>query len=184
MFDPSSVCAEEIRREAGYGGSRILIAGTLANARCKAQIDVGFGDAVLPGPVEATYPVVLPDMPAPRLRTYPVYSVIAEKFHAIAVLGMTNTRMKDYFDLSVMLARETLDRDMMARAIRATFDRRGTVLPTQAPIGLSPEFARDPSRQALWRAFLKKTGLAPESLVNVVDRLRRAWREALNPAVR
>jgi hypothetical protein len=98
-FDPSTVLVEEIRKEAGYAGARVLITGEIAKARCKTQIDVGFGDAVTPGPVHAVYPTLIEDLPAPRLRTYPVYTVVSEKLHAIALLGMTNSRVKDYFDL-------------------------------------------------------------------------------------
>ena len=71
VFDPVSVTVEEIRKETGYGGVRVIIASELAKARCKTQIDVGFGDAVTPDPVESIYPVLLDDLPAPRLRVYP-----------------------------------------------------------------------------------------------------------------
>jgi len=87
-FDPASVTVQEIRKEAGYAGARVLIAGEIARARCKTQIDVGFGDAVTPGPVDAIFPVLIDDLPAPHLRTYPVYTVISEKLHAIARLGI------------------------------------------------------------------------------------------------
>ena len=70
-FDPASVTVEEIRKEAGYGGVRVIIAGELAKARCKTQQDVGFGDAVTPAPVDSVYPVLLDDLPAPKLRAYP-----------------------------------------------------------------------------------------------------------------
>lgn len=182
VFDPASVAAEEIRKDAGYAGARILISGELATARCKIQIDIGFGDAVTPGPVDATYPVLLADLPAPRLRTYPVYTVVAEKLHAIALLGMTNSRLKDYLDLSVLLDRETLDTDLLAQAIKATFERRGMAVPAGLPVGLTDEFAHDPSRQALWQAFIKKNELALEPLPTIVDRLRVALGAALNRA--
>jgi len=182
VFDPTSVIAREIRKDAGYAGARILISGELAKARCKTQIDVGFGDAVTPGPVDATYPVLLEDLPAPHLRTYPVYTVIAEKLHAIALLGMTNSRMKDYFDLSVLLERETLATDLLTQATKATFERRCMPVPIELPIGLTDEFAHDPSRQALWLAFLRKNELAPESLANIVDRLRAALKPVLHRA--
>ncbi len=182
VFDPDSVAAEEIRKDAGYTGARILISGELAKARCKTQIDIGFGDAVTPGPVDATYPVLLADLPAPRLRTYPVYTVVAEKLHAIALLGMTNSRMKDYLDLSVLLDRETLDTDLLAQALKATFERRGMAVPAELPVGLTDEFAYDPSRQVLWQAFIKKNELALEPLSTIVDRLRVALRAALNRA--
>lgn len=184
VFDPASVAAEEIRKEAGYGGVRVTIAGELAKARCKTQIDVGFGDAVTPGPVDSVYPVLLNDLPAPRLRVYPTYTVVAEKLHAIALLGMTNSRVKDYFDLSVLLERETLDADLLAQAIKATFERRGMAAPTELPVGLTDEFAHDTSRQALWQSFVKKNELASEPLAAIVVRLRTALESALNRAVR
>lgn len=180
-FDPASVTVEEIRKEAGYGGVRVIIAGELAKARCKTQIDVGFGDAVTPAPVDSVYPVLLEDLPAPRLRAYPTYTVIAEKLHAIALLGMTNSRLKDYFDLSVLLERETLDTDLLAQAIKATFERRGMSVPDVVPVGLTDEFAHDSSRQSLWLAFLKKNELPPETLHVIVDRVRSVLAPALKP---
>jgi len=174
VFDPTSVTVEEIRKEAGYGGVRVVLSGEVARARCKTKIDVGFGDAVTPAPVDSVYPVLLDDLPAPRLRTYPTYTVIAEKLHAIALLGITNSRLKDYFDLSVLVQRERLDAKVLAQAIRATFERRGTVIPAVLPAGLSEEFANDASRQALWQTFLRKNDLAAEPLAVVVDRIRDA----------
>ena len=183
-FDAASVTVEEIRKEAGYGGVRVIIAGELAKARCKTQIDVGFGDAVIPAPVDSVYPVLLDDLPAPKLRAYPTYTVIAEKLHAIALLGMTNSRLKDYFDLSVLLERETLDTGLLGKAIKATFERRGMAVPDALPIGLSDEFANDSSRQLMWLAFLKKNGLEPAPLVSIVDRVRSTLAPALNRAAR
>ena len=178
-FDPATVSVEEIRKDAGYAGARVLIAGEIAKARCKTQIDIGFGDAITPGPVQAVYPVLIDDLPAPRLRTYPVYTVISEKLHAIALLGMTNSRLKDYLDLSVLLDREALNIHTLARAIAATFQRRGMAVPTELPIGLTDEFATDPSRQALWLAFLKKNELAVMPLTEVVTTLRATLQPAL-----
>ncbi len=182
VFDPASVTVQEIRKEAGYGGVRVIIAGELAKARCKTQIDVGFGDAVTPAPVDSFYPVLLDDLPAPKLRAYPTYTVIAEKLHAIALLGMNNSRLKDYFDLSVLLERENLDTELLAQAIKATFERRGMSVPDALPVGLTDEFAHDASRQSLWLAFLKKNELLPEPLPAIVDRLRSALAPALNRA--
>ncbi|MBH2020498.1 MAG: nucleotidyl transferase AbiEii/AbiGii toxin family protein [Burkholderiales bacterium] len=180
VFEPASVKVEDIRKESGYGGARVLITGELAKARCRAQVDIGFGDAVTPGPVQAVFPVLLADFPAPQLRTYPVYTVIAEKLHAIALLGMTNTRLKDYLDLSVLLEREALAPTILASAIAATFMRRGMAVPAKLPIGLSDEFANDATRQALWRAFLKKNALAITPLPDTVSALSAY----LNPVIR
>jgi hypothetical protein len=182
VFDAASVHVEEIRKNAGYAGARVIVSAELARARCKTQIDVGFGDAVTPGPVDAVYPVLIADFAAPRLRTYPVYTVVAEKLHAMVLLGMTNSRLKDYLDLSVLLEREVLDPATLAAAIAATFTRRGTTLPTVLPIGLSDEFANDQSRQALWVAFLKKNALPAVPLTSVVTTLRATLQSALTQA--
>jgi len=179
VFDPASVRVGVIRKDAGYGGVRVTLNGKLANARCVAQVDVGFGDAVTPGPTDAVYPVLLDDLPAPRVRTYPVYTVVAEKLHAIVVLGMVNSRLKDYLDLVVIMEREALDEPTLALAIAATFQRRGTALPNAPPVGLSDEFALDPTRIALWQSLLKKNDIVHRSLVDVVKVLR----VALWPAV-
>jgi predicted nucleotidyltransferase component of viral defense system len=179
VFDPASVRVGVIRKDAGYGGVRVTLNGKLANARCVAQVDVGFGDAVTPGPTDAVYPVLLDDLPAPRLRTYPVYTVVAEKLHALVVLGMVNSRLKDYLDLVVIMEREALDEPTLALAIAATFQRRGTALPNAPPVGLSDEFALDPTRIALWQSLLKKNDIVHRPLVDVVTVLR----VALWPAV-
>ena len=181
-FDPASVTVEEIRQDAGYAGARVLITGEIAKARCKTQIDIGFGDAVTPGPVHAVYPVIIDDLPAPRLRTYPVYTVISEKLHAIALLGMTNSRLKDYLDLSVLLDREALDANTLERAIAATFIRRGMPVPVELPVGLTDEFAADASRQAIWHAFLKKNKITSTPLSDVVTKLRENLQPALTQA--
>lgn len=170
-FHPDSVQIDAIRKEAGYGGARVLIDGELANARCRTQIDIGFGDAVTPGPLNAIYPVLLADLPAPALRTYPVYTVIAEKVHAIALLGMANTRLKDYLDLTVLFEREALDQQILLSALQATFKRRGMAFPTTLPIGLTSEFSDDPARQTMWRSFLLKNDLPASSLPAVVAAL-------------
>lgn len=174
VFDPDSVMVEEIRKGAGYCGVRVIVAGDLARARCKTQIDVGFCDAITPAPVDSVYPVPLDDLPAPRLRTYPKYTVIAEELHAIALLGMTNSRLKDHVDLLVLLERETLDSDLLAHAIKATFDRRGMPVPEVLPVGLTGDLANDASRQLLWLAPLRKNELTPEPLTEVVGRLGAA----------
>jgi hypothetical protein len=179
VFDPASVRVGDIRKDAGYGGVRVTLNAKLANARCVAQVDIGFGDAVTPGPTDAVYPVLLDDLPAPRLRTYPVYTVVAEKLHAIVVLGMVNSRLKDYLDLVVMMERAALDEPTLALAVAATFQRRRTGVPNAPPVGLSDEFALDPTRIALWQSLLKKNDIVHRPLVDVITVLR----VALWPAV-
>ena len=154
MFRLDTVQAAEIRKEANYAGVRVTLLGLIDSARCPVQIDIGFGDAVTPGPEEVRYPVMLPDFQAPKLRVYPRYTVVAEKLEAMAALGIANSRMKDFFDLWILSRYTDFDGDTLRRAIRATFDRRKTELPPGVPFGLTDGFARDTRKQMQWQAFL------------------------------
>lgn len=95
VFDLKGLRIEAIREEVEYGGSRLRTTAALAGARIPITVDIGFGDAVEPGVDDIDLPVLL-DMPSPRLRAYPPETVIAEKFHAMVVLGMANSRMKGF----------------------------------------------------------------------------------------
>lgn len=174
VFHPDSVKGAEIRDRAGYGGVRIELSGVLDGARISLQVDIGFGDAVTPAPDAVKYPVLIEDLPAPQLRAYPKYTVIAEKFHAICLLGMANTRMKDYFDLSVLLTEDNIDADQLLAAVQATFNRRKFDVPKTAPAGLSDEFANDLTRQRQWAAFLKKSRLDAPDLHGTTRIVREA----------
>lgn len=172
VFDPNSVKAAEIRKEANYAGIRVTLLGMLDTARCPVQADIGFGDAVVPGPDEVDYPVILDEMPVPHLRVYPRYTVVAEKLEALTSLGMLNSRMKDYFDLWVLARYSEFDRQILIQAVAATFDRRQTRVPDGVPVGLSTEFATDPLKEKQWNAFLRKNSIAPKPLSEVVTDLR------------
>jgi hypothetical protein len=176
-FDPASVKGSVIRKEAGYGGVRIDLRALLDGARLALQVDIGFGDAVTPAPESVRYPVLLEDLPAPQLRAYPKYTVVAEKFHAVCLLGMANTRMKDYFDLWVLLTEGSLEAAEMRRAVDATFARRQLVMPNSLPSGLSDAFAQDPAKQRQWAAFLQRNQLGDLDLATVVVRLRSEFQK-------
>lgn len=178
VFDPASVKGSEIRKDTGYGGVRIDIQARLDGARIALQVDIGFGDAVTPAPEAVVYPVLLDDLPAPRLRAYPKYTVVAEKFHAICLLGMANTRLKDYFDLWVLLVESQLDDHELRRAIEATFARRQMALPAAVPSGLSDAFGADADKRRQWAAFQKKNRIEAAALDDVVRALRAAFEKA------
>lgn len=83
-------------------------------------------------------------------------------------LGIANTRMKDYFDLWVLARHAAIDRTILHQAIQATFERRGTPVPVNAPNGLSTQFASDPTKQRQWNAFLSKNKLEAPELVEII----------------
>ena len=181
-FDPDTITVEEIREDARYGGLRVKLIGRLGDARATLQLDVGYGDAVTPGSEEVVYPTLLDDQPAPRLRVYPRATVVAEKLEAIASLGMANSRLKDYFDLRALAREGKLDDRLLADAIAATFERRGTALPQDLPVGLSDEFARDAAKRTQWAAFLSRNRLEAPGLDEVVAEVRTFVSEPLRLA--
>lgn len=172
VFDIDGIKGGVIRKVAGYSGIRIDVRAQLDGANISLQVDIGFGDAVTPGPEDVSYPVLLDDLPAPSLKAYPKYTVVAEKAHAICLLGMANTRMKDYFDLDVLLSEGVLDQAQLKGAVAATFARRKLDVPSDWPAGLTDTFAGDAGKQTQWAAFLKKNRLQTMALPEVVGRIR------------
>jgi hypothetical protein len=140
IFDAAALEALSIREEAEYGGVRVRTTAAIAGVRVPIQVDVGFGDAVTPAPLEIDYPVLL-DGPAPHLIAYPVETVVAEKFEALITLGMANSRLKDFYDLWLVAQTFEFSDPVLANAMRRTFERRGTGLPTGMSTGLTEDFA-------------------------------------------
>ena len=171
-FNLKGLRIEAIREEVEYGGSRLRTTATLAGARIPITVDIGFGDAVEPGVEDIDLPVLL-DMPSPHLRAYPPETVIAEKFHAMVVLGRANSRMKDYYDVWMLTGAFEIDPERLRRAIGATFARRRTAMPVEVPDGLSDGFSADPGKQRQWDAFARNlSGTTPEFRL-VVSGLRQ-----------
>jgi predicted nucleotidyltransferase component of viral defense system len=167
-FDSRSIKASEIRKDANYSGIRLNLTGLIDGARCPVQIDIGYGDPVTPAPESAVYPTMFEDMAAPQLRVYPTYTVIAEKLEAIISLGMANSRMKDYFDLWVILRNTKHDPKILTAALSATTHRRGTIKPQNLPIGLTDRFGLDQQKVVQWNAFVNRNKLTAESLPETV----------------
>jgi hypothetical protein len=171
VFDPDSARADAIREDNTYGGTRIHLVARIGSARCALQVDVGFGDAVTPEPQTVAYPTLLKDFQAPTLRVYPVYTVIAEKYQAMVLLGQANSRMKDFYDLAVIARRSVLDGATLAAAIAATFSRRQTTLPTERPLALTHKFSDDPAKLRQWQAFLSKNRISAGTLADTISLL-------------
>ncbi len=155
LFDATSVMGEEIRLAANYDGVRVRCWANLGNARIALQIDVGFGDIVTPGEKDVEYPSLL-DFSTPRLLGYTPETAIAEKFQALVVLDMANTRLKDFLDIWVLAQGREFSGALLAQAVDATFRRRRTPLPTSTPVAFTPLFSSAPGKQAQWQAYLRK----------------------------
>jgi Nucleotidyl transferase AbiEii toxin, Type IV TA system len=154
VFDPKSLRVNRIKEDQEYEGLRVNFVARLERARIHMQVDVGFGDVIVPPPTEVRYPAML-DFPSPRLRTYPRETVVAEKLEALAKLGIANTRMKDFYDLW----RLSHDFDFDGALLTDAFKRRGTEVPSGTPFALTDEFSRNSQKTKQWEAFMKKSGL-------------------------
>lgn len=179
-FSKDGIEIEEIREAEVYQGLRVKIPGRLGNIRLNVSVDVGFGDAIVPDPDKSDYPVLL-DLPPPEMKTYPRETVVAEKVDAMIVLGIRNSRMKDYYDLWTLAQRFPFDASLLARAIDATLKRRGRELPSQIPPGLQDEFAANPTKQIQWKAFLRRA--IPDQADLKLGEVVPAIREFLAPVL-
>lgn len=145
-YAAETVTCTEIRERNIYHGIRVKLVATLAGAKLRLQIDIGFGDAV-----------------------------VAEKFQAMAVLGMLNSRMKDFFDMQVMAGEFEFSGAVLCSAIESTFERRETELPLETPAALTNAFAVNKFKISQWDAFVRKNRLPikEKSLANIIDFLHR-----------
>jgi hypothetical protein len=161
IFHAESVEAARIKEDDEYDGVRVKLQAELAAARIPVQTDVGFGDAVYPEPELASFPVLLP-MEAPLIRAYPREATIAEKFHAMVVLDIRNSRMKDFYDIWFMANTWEFEMESLQKAIEFSFRRRGTSLPQGIPFALTDSFLDDAQKKMQWNAFVNRLDAGEE----------------------
>jgi len=160
-FDTSDLTVEEIRAEDEYAGVRVRFTGRLGNTRTRLQVDIGTADATWPDPETTNYPVLL-DLPVPNVLAYHPATVVAEKLEALVVLGLTNSRIKDYFDLHYLAANFPFEGATLARAIGTTFERRKTPIPETTLEGLTDAFWDQQGREAHLRAFTRRARISAD----------------------
>lgn len=182
VFDTSSLKASSIKEEAKYQGIRITGKALLNRANIPFQVDIGFGDAVEEVVQTTTIPVFLSDLPAPELKVYPIESVIAEKFHAMVVLGEANSRMKDFFDIITIAETMQIESTELKSAILATFKRRETNIVDQNLNIFSKMFKDNNNKSQQWNAFKNKNGLEltddfSETITKIQQFLEKLYRQ-------
>lgn len=172
VFDAATLTAQPIRDDSEYQGLRIRLEARLGASRTLVQIDIGFGNAIDPPPQTVTYPTLLDD-PAPRIQAYPLEAVVAEKFHAMVLLGERNSRFKDFYDLYVLAKQFPFDGERLAKSVAATFARRRTDITAVQSTSLTPAFFSREARATQWRAYLDRDHLpgAPADFTPVGETL-------------
>lgn len=164
-FAPETVKGQKIKKDTDYEGVRVKFRGFLERTRIVMQIDVAFGDVIYPKPKIINYPVIL-DLPQPHLKGYTVESVVSEKFETMVKLGLLNSRMKDFYDIWLMLRQFDFNGAKLTEALKRTFSHRKTSLPKDKPLFTEEIYDEKSDRQMLWKAFLKRGEVkhAPEKL--------------------
>ena len=156
-FDLAALAVDNIKKGSDSVGIRIKIKASLEQATKILQIDIGFGDIIIPRPLTMTFPTLLDEV-APKIGVYSKESIIAEKFEAMIKLSIINSRLKDFYDIYALATAYPFEASVLKAAIRATFKRRKTVLTAQ-PILFESSFFEDSYRQKQWLAFLRKSKL-------------------------
>lgn len=183
-FDLDSLTVGAIREAQEYAGVRAELIACVTSARVRMQIDIGFGDVITPEASLVELPSLL-DFPAPKVRTYPRETVVAEKLEAMVQLGMANSRMKDFYDIAILARRFDFDGELLSRAIKATFERRRTPLPVAPAVALTSAFAADPMKKTQWTGFVRKAhirdaGTLAETIAEVRTFVERPLLAAAN----
>lgn len=158
VFLPETIRVERITEDADYAGIRVRLEARLTAARKVLQLDIGFGDVVVAGPVAIDFPVLLEDQASPHLLVYSRESAIAEKFEALVSLSLLTSRMKDIYDILHLAKREAFSLATLREAILATFARRATPLDDRRVI-FSTRFTADQDKTIQWQAFLRRSRL-------------------------
>lgn len=155
IFCPETVVGSEIRKNAEYRDVRVNLQGLLGTIRLNVQIDFGFGDALIPSPIEISLPQIL-DFGSPELLGYTPESAIAENFQAMVELDLANTRIKDFYDIWLLSQNLEFQGEILAEAIKTTFANRLTSLPDNPPNALTSQFAGSAVKINQWKVFLRK----------------------------
>ena len=169
-FNPRSIVGELITQHGKYKGVRLYIDAPFHTVRQRIQIDVGFGDIVIPLVQKLEYPILLDDMQVPAIQAYSKEAVIAEKFQAMIELSVANNGMKDFYDVYILLFSNEFDNDTLEEAIKATFANRKTSY-TECHALFTSEFATNTQRKRSWTAFLNKINRDKELAFEEVMRL-------------
>ena len=157
MFEcgKDDIWLEDITVEVEYNGTRVHMTAHMDTIVQPFSIDVGFGDVIVPQPVQLDYPLLIEGLPAVNVEAYSLETVLAEKFQTMIDLGTINSRMKDFFDVYMILKGDKVDHGLLKEAVVEVFANRGTEMAPDHVV-FSDGFVQDETRQKMWKAYLKK----------------------------
>ena len=169
-FSMNTLSIKNITEFKKYHGVNINIMAYLERTKIPVNIDIGYGDVIIPGKQRMEYPVIL-ENEMPVLYCYSVESIIAEKFEAIVSLGKVNSRYKEFYDICELAGHFDFDGNTLKEALAETFAHRGTKMDHIAAFEL--DFADDVYRKSRWEGFLKTKYVQTDmTLEDAISRIR------------
>ena len=164
----------EIMDEAEYPGIRVSITTLFDGVVTPLKIDISTGDVITPREVPYRFKLMLEERTIDIL-AYNLETVLAEKLETIITRTVTNTRMRDFYDIYILqqLHGKTLDPNMLHGALRATASKRGTEQQMSEMGEVIDEVENSMAMQRLWAAYRKKFSYAADvDWSNVIDAVR------------
>lgn len=153
----------EIMDEAEYPGIRVSMATIFDGVVTPLKIDISTGDVITPREVRYSFKLMLEDRSI-DIWAYNLETVLAEKLETIISRTVTNTRMRDFYDLYILeqLHGRSLDADILRHALFATARKRGTEEHLKEAKEIFSEVENSPAMQKLWSAYRKKFSYAAD----------------------
>ena len=149
---------EEIKIEDKYPGYRISVIGRLSNIRQPFSIDIATGDPITPEAIEYRYRSMFSDEQNITLISYNLETIVAEKLETIVSRKTDNSRSKDFYDLHLIwtLKKGQLDHDKLIRAVRTTFEYRGTEFDKESILEGIEDIRVDDGFRRRWETYCRK----------------------------
>ena len=151
----------EIMDEAEYPGIRFSMDAVLDGAVIPLKIDISTGDVITPREMAYSYKLMFEDRTIP-IMTYPIETVLAEKLETVISRSITNTRMRDFYDIHILLKSQNIDADILALALERTAKKRGNFNLLENAESVLKVVKSDEDMKRLWDIYQKKFKYAGE----------------------
>ena len=165
---------EEIREEADYPGYRVSIETLFDKTRQTIKVDITTGDFVTPREIEYRFKLLLEDREIP-IMAYNIETVLAEKFESIITRGLTNTRMRDFYDIYILTMTQPFDIVIFHQALEKTALKRNTTEQMMNPDKTIQRIFASDIMIELWKRYQKKysyaTDISWEMAIEALEKL-------------
>jgi len=152
---------EEIREEADYPGYRVSIQAIFDKTRQTLKVDITTGDFVTPGEIEYSFKLMFEDRTI-SIMAYNLETVLAEKFESIVTRGVTNTRMRDFYDIYILTTTHPFNTDTFKSALHNTVEKRGVADQMADAADAIFMVDKSPVMIDLWNKYSKKYSYAAD----------------------